>query len=177
MEIQLSWLACWDAQFQVDGYATEPMLNHVFPNLSEEKITQPNALFFRWLEEYSGLKRKLSTKIAQVTKLAAETSDDSIKRQLRRWKSGKGFPSDDVLDALFRNIYGSRTHEKTDKNRKHWALCWSMAKATKRINFLMPLLAPHGEDFKPGIPFWIHNHPGMERKPLPSLVRALASSP
>lgn len=153
LEIQLSWLACWDAQFQVDGYATEPMLNHLFPDLSTEEITQPNALFFKWLAEYSGMKRKLSTKIVQVTKLASETSDDSIKRQLRRWKSGKGFPSDDVLDALYRNIYGPRAHEKTDKNRKHWALCWSMAKATKRINFLMPLLAPMARITGPGFPF------------------------
>lgn len=153
LEIQLSWLACWDAQFQVDGYATEQILSHIFPNLSEEEITQPNALFFKWLAEYSGTKRKLSTKIVQVTKLAAETSDDSITRQLRRWKSGKGFPSDDTLDALYRNLYGERAHQKSDQNRKHWALCWSMAKATKRINFLMPLLAPMARITSPGFPF------------------------
>lgn len=153
LEIQLSWLACWDAQLQTDGLATEPMLTHLFPDLSSEKVAQPNALYFRWLEEYSGTKRKLSTKILQVSKVAAETSDDSIKRQLRRWKSGKGFPSDDVLDALYRNLYGPRAHEKTDKNRNHWAMCWSMAKATKRINFLMPLLAPMARIVSPGFPF------------------------
>ena len=142
LDIFLSCLACWDTQAKVDGYVERPMFGDIFPGLNAETIKQPNHLFFSWLSEYSGAKRNLSSKIIQVTKPASETSDDSIKRQLRRWKSGKGFPSDDVLDALFRNIYGARVHEKTDANHKHWALCWSMAGATKRINFLMPLLTP-----------------------------------
>jgi hypothetical protein len=147
LELFLSYIACWDAQIQVDGYAGKSMFDDLFPNFSAEKIKHPNAIFFDWLETYTDTKYKLASRINQISKPASDTDIDSTKRQLRRWRSGAGFPSLDVFDALFRNLYD-------DKARgKDWVLSWSMAMATKRINFLMPILAPMSKFREPSFPF------------------------
>lgn len=142
LELFLSYMACWDAQTQADGYAEQSIFSDLFPDFSAEKIKQPNAIFFDWLETYTGTKHKLASRMHQISKPASDTDIGSTKRQLRRWKSGAGFPSWDVCDALFRNLYGDEAMEKDSPRRKDWTVSWSKVMATKRINFLMPILAP-----------------------------------
>lgn len=153
LEIQLSWLACWDAQLQVDGYADRPILECLFPNFNAENIKHPNALFFEWLACYSKTSSKLASRIDQISKPAGYSDIATSRRQLRRWKSGGGFPSIDVLDSLFRNLYGDRAREKADPNRRNWDLCWTMAMACKRIGFLMHILTRLSKVQGPVFPF------------------------
>lgn len=153
LEIFLSWIACWDARIQSCGNSTQSMFGDLFPDFSAKIVRQPNALFFDWLEAYTGKKHKLASQIHQISKRAKDTDIASTKRQLRRWRSGAGFPSVDVLDAMFRDIYGDRAQEDGNVRRKDWDLSWSMAMATKRINFLMPILAPMSKFREPSFPF------------------------
>jgi hypothetical protein len=105
------------------------------------------------LETHTGTKHKLASRIYQISKPASDTDIGSSKRQLRRWKGGTGSPSLDVFDALFRNLYGDMAREKDNPKRKDWVLSWSMAMATKRINFLMPILTPMSKFREPSFPF------------------------
>lgn len=148
LELYLSAFAYQDAQMRVNGHAGQSMFGDLFPDFSAENIDEPNALFFDWLETHTGTKHKLASLVHQISKPAADADIESSKRQLRRWKQGKGFPSYEVLDALFRNLYADKA-----KDEKDWALSWSMATATKRINFLMPILAPLSKSRERSFPF------------------------
>jgi len=148
LELYLSAFAYQDAQIRVNGHAGQSMFGDLFPDFSAENIDEPNALFFDWLETYTGTKHKLASFVHQISKPAADADIESSKRQLRRWKQGNGFPSYEVLDALFRNLYADKA-----KDEKDWALSWSMATATKRINFLMPILAPLSRFREGSFPF------------------------
>lgn len=153
LELFLSSIAAWDAKVQADGFANESVFCSLFPDLSSGKISHPNAILFDWLETYTSNQRKLAHRIHQISKPAADTDIGSTKRQLRRWKSGAGFPTSDVWDALFRNLYGDKADDKDDPKNKDWVLSWSKAMGTKRINFLMPLLAPLSRIHGPHFPF------------------------
>lgn len=179
LELFLSSIACWDAQVQVNGFADESVFCSLFPDFSSEEIKHPNATLFDWLETYTSTKGKLAQKVLQISKPAADTDIGSTKRQLRRWKSGAGFPAFDVWDALFRNLYGDNAGDKDNPGRKDWVLSWSMVMATKRINFFMPILAPLSRIHGPYFPFghetlqeWRHNrYPHWYRDWLPRLDR------
>lgn len=153
LEFYLSFLACLDAQVQVDGYAEESLFEVIFPDFSVERAKQPNALFFTWLADYSGEKATLASKIHQINKPARDTSIDSTKRQLRQWKNGGSFPSLDMLDALYRNLYGDKARDPDNPRHKDWELSWRMAVATKRIRFLCTILLPLRGFREPTFPF------------------------
>ena len=153
LELYLSCLASWDAQVQAKGCATQASFHSLFPDFSCEQPQHPNALFFAWLADHSGSKKKLAHHIHQINKQARDADIDSARRQLRRWKSGKGFASDDMLDALFRNLYSDRAIERENAKHKDWRLSWSMVSATKRIIFLMPILLPLRSVREPLFPF------------------------
>lgn len=153
LELMLSLIAAWDAQTQVDGFAAEPSFDRLFPDLCTDVPASPNALFFEWLENYSGVGSNLPAYIPQISKAAKDADIGSSKRQLRRWKSGGAFPSLDVLDAIFRKLYGDKAREKENPRRKDWALSWLMASATRRINFMMPIIGPLGRLRAPVFPF------------------------
>lgn len=153
LELYLSCLACWDAQVQVEGCAKQPSFESLIPDFAAEQIEQPNALFFAWLAIHSGAKTKLVNYVHQISKRARDTDIGSTKRQLRRWKSGEGFASDDMLDALFRNLYGDKASESDHTRHKDWILSWAMVMATKRINFMMPILSPLSKYREPSFPF------------------------
>ena len=157
LELYLSCLASWDAQVQAKGYAERAVFDSLFPDLSAEQVCHPNALFFAWLANHSGSKNKLAYHIHQINKQARDADIDSARRQLRRWKSGNGFASDDMLDALFRNLYGDRAIERDNARHKDWLLSWSMVAGTKRINFLMPILLPLRHFREPSFPFGHHS--------------------
>lgn len=139
LELYLSHLASKDAQLRVDSVAVEVMFEQLFPNLNAETRENPNSLFFGWLENFSGAS-DIASRIRQISKAASQTDIDSTKRQLRRWKSGKGFPSSDTLEALFLNLYGDRAHRPDSLRRKDYELSSAMAKATRRINYLVDIV-------------------------------------
>ncbi|NJA90135.1 hypothetical protein HCX48_13020 [Rhodocyclus tenuis] len=153
LELFLSYLAYSDAKLQTDQYASHSMFEALFPDFSTETIKPPNASLFDWLEAYTGTKGKLATCIQQISKCAADTDIDSVRRQLRRWRRGTGFPSLDVLDALFRNLYGDKAMETGNSRNKDWVLSWGMVVATKRINFLLPIVVPMNKYRGPFFPF------------------------
>jgi hypothetical protein len=153
LEIFLSSIACWDSQLQVDGFANHSVFNALFPDFNSEDSKHPNSIFFDWLEAYTGTTGKLADHIHQISKPAKDTDIGSTKRQLRRWKSGAGFPALDVFDALFRNLYGDKAGEKGNPRRTDWGLSWSMVNATRRINFLLPILLPLRKIREPIFPF------------------------
>lgn len=153
LELYLSCLACWDAQLQAKGYAKASIFEVLFPDFSSAKIKQPNTLFFAWLAAHSGAKSQLANHIHQISKPARDTSIDSTKRQLRRWRNGSGFPSDATLDALYRSLLGEKARNGDDPRHKDWILSWSMATATRRISFLLPILIPLSKFREPSFPF------------------------
>ncbi len=153
LEIYLSCLACWDAQVQAKGHTKQILFESLFPDFSAERIEHPNALFFIWLADYSRVKERLVDNLHSISKPAADTDIGSTKRQLRRWKRGKGFASEDMLDALFRNLYGDRAGRSDDNRHKDWIVSWSMAMATRRISFVMPILFPLRTCRDPLFPF------------------------
>lgn len=140
LEIQLSWLAYWDAELQASGLALEPMLGELFPDFDSEKDEYPNAKFLAWLARYSG-EKNLASHLCPLSKPERDLDIGSAQRQIRSWRSGKGFPSFDLLENLFHSIYGKQSHDEKNVNHEDWLLSWSMAKATKRINFLLPILS------------------------------------
>jgi hypothetical protein len=153
LELMLSFFAAWDAQTQVNGFSAEPAFDRLFPDFSADEMTHPNKLFFEWLENYSGAGANLSICIPQVSKPEKDFDISSAKRQLRRWKSGDAFPSLDVLDAMFRKLYGDKAREKGNPRRKDCVLCWLMATATRRINFMAGILEPLSFFREPVFPF------------------------
>ena len=153
LELHLSCLACWDAQGQAEGYANKTSFEPLFPDFADDMLEQPNALFFAWLANHSGTHTRLVDHVHQINKRASDTAADSTKRQLRRWKSGKGFASDDMLDALFRSLYGDKASERDHPRHNDLVLSWSMVAATKRINLLMPILSPIRKCREPSFPF------------------------
>lgn len=153
LELMLSFIAALDAQATVNGFSAKPEFDGLFPDLSAEKLSQPNFLFFDWLAAYSGTGTPLTSFIPQINKPAKDFDIDSAKRQLRRWKSGESFPSLDVLDAMFRKLYGDKAKEKGNPRRKDWCLSWMVATATRRINFLIEIVAPLSQFREPVFPF------------------------
>lgn len=153
LELMLSLIAAIDAQATVDGLSAKPEFDGLFPDLSAEQLSQPNALFFDWLADYSGAGTELASFIPQINKAAKDFDIDSAKRQLRRWKRGDAFPSLDVLDAMFRKLYGDKAKEKGNPRRKDWGLSWFKATATRRINFLMGIIGPLSRFREPVFPF------------------------
>lgn len=153
LEIMLSLIAAWDAQVQLDGFAAEASFERLFPDLSANELIQPNALFFDWLEFYSGVGSNLPAYIPQISKPEKNFDIGSAKRQLRRWKSGDTFPSFYVLDAMLRKLYGDKASEKNNPRRNDWYLSWLMASATRRINFMMGILEPLRHHREPVFPF------------------------
>lgn len=142
LEIYLSCLACWDAEGQAKGHTKQILFESLFPDFSAERIEHPNALLFIWLADYSRVKGKLVDYLHSIFKPAADTDISSTKRQLRRWKRGNGFASEDMLDALFRNLYGDRAGQTDNSRHEDWIVSWSMVTATRRISFMMPILLP-----------------------------------
>ena len=140
LEIYLSCLACWDAQVQAKGHTKQILFESLFPDFSAERIEHPNALFFNWLADYPDVNRKLGDYLVSISKPADETDIESTKRQLRRWKRGNGFASEDMLDALFRKLHGDRAGQSDNDRHRDWIVSWSMAMATRRISFLMSIL-------------------------------------
>jgi hypothetical protein len=134
LELYLSFLAHNDSRLQFEGLTKQSMFCNLFPDISAPKSKHPNALFFDWLASYSGVKEKLADLISQPNKPSKDNDIESIKRALRRWRSGERFPSSDVLDDLFQKLFDSK-HESMR------CVSWEMASATKRINFLMDILS------------------------------------
>ena len=153
LELYLSCLAYWDAQVQAEGYASKTSFEPLFPDFAADMLEQPNALFFAWLANHTGTQTRLVDHVHQINKRASETATDSTKRQLRRWKSGKGFASDDMLEALFRSLYGDKATERDHPRHNDLALSWSMVAATRRINFVMPILSLLRNCREPSFPF------------------------
>jgi hypothetical protein len=104
------------------------------------------------LEDFTDQK-SLASKMHQISKQKKNTDIESSKRQIRRWKRGKGFPSVDVLIDLFTGLYGNEVWEINSKKNSKGLLSWEMAMATKRINFLMPILSPLIQLDRPALPF------------------------
>ena len=153
LELMLSYLAAWDAQTCADGFSDHAVFDRIFPDLSTTTLAEPNALYFDWLEVYSGTENKLATFIPQISKPEKDSDIGSSRRQLRRWKSGEIFPSNDVLDAMFRKLYGYKANEKDDPRRNDWYLSWRMATATRRISFMMGIIGPLSRFREPVFPF------------------------
>jgi len=153
LELMLTYIAASDAQATVDGLSDKPEFDGLFPNLLAEQLSEPNVLFFDWLAEYSGAGTKLVNLIPQINKPAMDFDIDSARRQLRRWKSGEASPSLDVLDAIFRKLYGDKAKEKGNPRRKDWDLSWFKATATRRINFMMKIIGPLSRLREPVFPF------------------------
>ena len=153
LELYLCCLAGLDAQLQAEGCAKQPSFEALFPDFAAEKMKHPNALFFTWLANHTGTKTRLVDQVYQINKRAGDTDIESTKRQLRRWRSGKGFASDDTLHALFRNLYGDKARERDHARHNDLILSWSMVAATKRINLLMPILLPLRGFREPSFPF------------------------
>lgn len=153
IELMLSLIAAIDAHVTVDGLSAKLEFGDLFPDLSAEQVSEPNALFFDWLADYSGEGTKLASFIPQINKPAMDFDIDSARRQLRRWKSGDAFPSLDVLDAMFRKLYGDKAKEKGNPRRNDWGLSWFKATATRRINFMMGIIGPLSRFREPLFPF------------------------
>lgn len=164
LELYLSLTAAWDAKAQIAGYVQASLFRHLFPDLNEDRVVPPVALFFEWLTEFSGVVN-LAEYIEPSTKPRGEVHDiDSARRQLRHWVSGKAFPSQDSLETLFRNLYGLKSSRQDDPKNRDWSLSWLMITGTRRINFLMPILMPLRKYREPSFPFgfrsvqeWIEN--------------------
>lgn len=154
LEFWISFLACEDAQIQAQGMSQAPSFEELFPDFSAETIKSPNALFFDWLQGHIGTQVKLVEQIPQISVAASQEPDpDSQRRQLRRWKRGRGFPSEDVLNGLFWNLYGYGSHKAEDPRHRDWNISWRMALAAKRIAFLMTILNVLSELEEPVAPF------------------------
>lgn len=153
IELMLNLIAAIDAQVTVDGLSAKPEFDGLFPDLSAEQLSEPNALFFDWLADYSGAGSNLASFIPQINKAAKDFDIGSARRQLRRWKSGDAFPSVDMLDAIFRKLYGDKAKEKGNPRRNDWGLSWFKATATRRINFMMGIIGPLRRYRVPLFPF------------------------
>lgn len=153
IELMLNYIAAFDAQATVDGLSTKAEFDGLFPDLSGKQKREPNALFFDWLADYTGTGTNLASFIPQINKPAIDFDIGSARRQLRRWKSGGAFPSLDVLDAMFRKLYGDKAKEKGNPRRKDWGLSWFKATATRRINFMMGIIGPLSRFRGPVFPF------------------------
>jgi len=152
LEIMLSFIANLDAQWQIEGFSNQSICENLFPNFDLEEPVHPNKLYFEWLERFSN-EKSLASKMHQIDKHEKDTDIASTKRQIRRWKSGKGFPSKDVLIDLFTGIYGDKSWDKNSKENRDAKLSWEMAMITKRINFLMPILSPLSQADTTTFPF------------------------
>lgn len=129
LDIQLSLLAYTESIMPPDID-----LRRFFPDFKADKFVHPNARFFLWLEEQARSKKRLLSYIIQSSnKLKEENGDeDSVEREYRRWKSGEVMPSYDLLDALFRKLYGS-AKQKTEAEQKIEIAC-EIYYAIKRLD-------------------------------------------
>ncbi|MDH5859196.1 hypothetical protein [Lampropedia aestuarii] len=143
MEIMLSTIAMLDVH-ELDGARdrVQPYSEVLFPDLSDEAAPSANALFFDWLEKFSGQVGCLAKFIPQLSKPRKNLDIDSSKRQLRRWRSGGKFPSNELLDAMFRELYPyANSSQEGFEASIQVRTSQTMVLLTRRINMIQGLVS------------------------------------
>ena len=104
IEIRLSGIAYWDAVLCKQHGFYGPYFMQFFPK-KDGKSNSVGFNYFDWLAKYSGAERHLAEHFYQLDKPLGDFDLASAKRQVRRWKSGQVFPSNDVMTSCFRSLF------------------------------------------------------------------------